>query len=174
MTTSVARVQKEQVLDSLKGTVQASTVLFFVDFRGLPVSELTTLRRSLRQEGGSLGVYKNTLTRRALDELSISYPGDFLIGPSAMIHTSGDAVKMAKALVKFAKGTERLTIKGGILDGGVLDTASVNALAELPSREELLARFVGSLQSPLRRLVGSLSSPARGLVYVLSAIKDQK
>ncbi len=171
---SAARVQKEQVLSQIKSDVNSASVVLFADFRGLTVGELTNLRRLLKKEGGKLSVYKNTLTRRALDELNIAYPSDFLIGPSAVIHSQEDAVKVTKVLVDFKKEVDKLNIKGGILDNGVLSEDAVKALALLPGREELLAKLVGALKSPLNRLVASVSSPTRGLVYVVSAIKEKK
>lgn len=171
---SVARQAKEKVLERIKQDVGAASVVLFADFRGLSVGQITQLRRKLRQEGGSLAVYKNTLTRRALDELNISYPDDFLVGPSAVVHTQGDAVKVTKILVDFKKEVDLINIKGGILDNGVLSQDAVKALAALPGREELLAKLVGTLAAPINKLVTTLSGPSRSLVYVLSAIKEKK
>ena len=171
---SAAKVVKEQILGRIKEEVNGASVVLFADFRGLTVGELTHLRRLLKKEGGRLSVYKNTLTRRALDELNIAYPSEFLVGPSAVIHSQADAIKLTKVLVDFKKEVDKLSIKGGILDNGVLSEEGVTALAQLPGREELLAQLVGSLKSPLNRLVASISGPTRGLVYVLSAIQEKK
>ncbi len=171
---SAVKAQKEQLVQQIKQEVDQSTVVIFADFRGLTVGELTSLRRNVKKEGGQISVYKNTLTKRALDELNIDCPGSFLFGPSAVVHTTGDAVKMSKTLVDFAKEAEKLTIKGGLLGKGVLDEANIKALAQLPGREELIAQVVGTIKAPLTKLVATLSSPTRGLVYVLSAIKEKK
>jgi large subunit ribosomal protein L10 len=171
---SAIKVQKEQLVEKIKQEVDASSVVIFADFRGLTVTELTSLRRAVKKEGGQISVYKNTLTKRALDELNISCPGPFLFGPSAVVHTTGDVVKMSKALVDFAKEADKLAIKGGILGKDAVDEANIKALAQLPSREELISKVIGTIKAPITNLVTALSSPTRGLVYVLSAIKEKK
>lgn len=167
-----AIAEKSKVLDSIKGKLSSSIILL-ADFRGLTVSELTTLRREIKREGGSASVYKNTLTRKALDELNISCPEALLKGPSLFLNAE-DPVKLSKLLVKYTKDLDRLKIKGGFLDKSSLDESQIIQLASLPSREELIAKAVGTIKAPLSRLVASLSSPIRGLVYTLSAIKEKK
>jgi len=169
-----AQVKKSELVVKIKDEISSSSIVLFADFRGLTVGQLTSLRRKLKKEGGRLSVYKNTLTRRALDELSIGYDKEFLVGPSAIVHAQGDVVKISKALVEFKKEAAKFAIKGGILDNGILNTKAVETLASLPGREELLAKLVGSIKAPLTGLVASLSSPLRGLVYTVSAIKDKK
>ena len=170
----VAQAEKSKVVEKITSEVQDASVVIFADFRGLTAGEMTQLRRLLQSEGACVSVYKNSLTRRALDKLSISYPENFLMGPSAIVHTSGDAVKTTKVLVNYAKEVDKLTIKGGLLDKAVLNQDTIKALAELPGREELLSKVLGAIQSPLRKLVLCLSSPTRGLVYALHAIKENK
>jgi large subunit ribosomal protein L10 len=171
---TAARLEKEKVLSKITGEIDAASMVLFVDFRGLSVGQITDLRRQVRKEGGRVSVYKNTLTRRALSDLGVSYPDSFLIGPSAVVHTEGDVVKLTKTIVNFSKGIEKFSIKGGLLEKSVVDPSGVKALAELPGREELLSKLVGVLQQPITQLVQNLSSPTRGLVYVLSAIKEKK
>ncbi len=169
----VAQAEKEKVVGSIKQKINESQVIIFADFRGLSVSDLTSLRRSVRKEGGSAAVYKNTLTRRALEELNITCPGHFLEGPSLVLNAQ-DPVNMAKILVKFGKEVNQFSIKGGLLEGVVLTEKSVMTLATLPSRDQLIAQVVGTVKAPLTRLVTSLSSPVRGLVNSLNAIKEKK
>ncbi len=174
MSLAMQYAQKNDVVQKIKSEVETATVVIFADFRGLTAKQMSELRQKLSSEGGSIAVYKNTLMRRALGELSIGYPDEFLVGPSVIVSTSGDAVRVAKALVAYAKDVERLNIKGGLLVREVLYRDTIKVLSELPGREELLSKIASVLQSPLRRLVGSLSSPARGLVCVLHAIKEKK
>lgn len=172
MASELAIAEKGKVLGSIKEKLSSSIILF-ADFRGMTVSELTLLRREVKREGGSASVYKNTLTRKALDEMNISCPDDFLKGPSLFL-SGQDPVVLSKLLVKFTKDVESLKIKGGFLDKSALDERKVVQLASLPSREELIAKVVGTIKAPLTRLVSSLSSPTRGLVYTLNAIKEKK
>ena len=167
------QLEKEKVVGTIKEKINDSTVVVFADFRGLSVGELTSLRKQVRKEGGSAVVYKNTLAKRALDELNIACPNAFLEGPSLFLNAQ-DPVKLTKILVKFAKDVESFSIKGGFLDKAVLNEKDLTALATLPSREELIAQVVGTVKAPLTKLVTSLSSPIRGLVYSLNAVKEKK
>ena len=172
MASEVVIAEKSKVLNSIKDKL-SSPIILFADFRGMTVGELTLLRRQIKREGGSASVYKNTLTRKALEEMNISCPGDFLKGPSLFLNAQ-DPVMLSKLLVKFCKDIDRLKIKGGFLDKSALDEKQVVQLSSLPSRDELIAKVIGTVKAPLTRLVTSLSSPIRGLVYTLNAIKEKK
>jgi large subunit ribosomal protein L10 len=119
-------------------------------------------------------VYKNTLMQIALKELEMPEMDQVLSGPSAFVFAEGDPVASAKAIRDFAKKNEMLTIKGGIMDGNFVDAEAVNKIAALPSREELIAKLLGSLQNPMSQIVRVLNGPAEQLARAISAIADQK
>jgi len=168
------RQEKVKAVEGIKATFDASSVVLFADYRGLNVSSLTGLRKALKKDGGRLEVIKNTFAVRALQELGIEFDSKTFEGPSAIIYSNTDAVQLAKAVVKFASDNDKLKVKGGLFQRALLTESEVDALSKLPSREELLARLVGSIQAPLSNFVSVLNGPLRGLVYVVSAIKDQK
>jgi large subunit ribosomal protein L10 len=171
---AVGMKEKKEVVASVKEAVDASSIVVFADFRGLKVSEVTELRKQLKTENASIRVVKNTLARKALAELNIEYPASYLVGPGAIVNTDSDAAKVSKILVDFSKQSENLKLKGGLLEKSVIDLETINKLAKLPSREELIAKVVGGIKSPLTSLVYALSSPINGIVAVLHQIKESK
>lgn len=168
------RPEKVKAVEDIKSKLDRSSVVLFADYRGLPVSSLTGLRKELKKDGGRLEIIKNTFAARALRELGIEFDSKTFEGPSAIIYTTNDAVQIAKSVVKFSADNDKLKVKGGLFQRTVLSQSQVEELSKLPSRDELLARVVGSIKAPLTNLVGVLSGPLRGLVYAVSAIKDQK
>ncbi len=166
--------EKVQAVSDIKTIFETSSVVIVADYRGLAAGEVTKLRKSLRAEGARLKVYKNTLTRIALNELGVEVPGDLFTGPSLIINTVADPVKASKVVKKFSKEFEKLVIKGGVLERKAIRVSDVETLAALPSREELIAKALGAMKSPIVKTILSLSSPLRGLVYVLKAIENQK
>jgi large subunit ribosomal protein L10 len=170
-----AKSQKAVVVNELRDRIQASSGVFLADYRGLSVAKMTSLRKQLKKEGAQVQVVKNTLTKRAFDELGVAVDPVVLEGPSALINTGGDAVTVAKLIVKFsADNGNSLRIKAGVVDGAVFDEVQVVAFSKLPSREELLAKLVGTIKAPLTNLVGVLSNPLRNIVGVLDAVKEKK
>ena len=158
----------------IKERFNACPNVLLVDYRGLDVQSVSKLRRELREAGGEMIVYKNTLTQIAMRELALPSMEDLLEGPSAFIFAEGDPVASAKVLSNFAKENTALELKGGLVQSQIIDESGLQALAKLPSREELLAKLLGTLGNPARGMVTVLSGPARGLVTALSALKDQK
>ena len=170
-----AKSQKAVVVGELRDRIQSSSGVFLADYRGLSVAKMTDLRKQLKKEGAQVQVVKNTLTKRAFDDLGVVVDSLVLEGPSAMINTGGDAVRVAKLIVKFsADNGNALRIKAGVVDGAVYDAVQVLAFSKLPGREELLAKLVGTIKAPLTNLVGVLSNPLRNMVGVLNAVKDKK
>jgi large subunit ribosomal protein L10 len=153
--------------------VDADSVLT-VDYRGLSVKEISQLRREIRSCGADMVVFKNTLTQIAIRELALPNMDEYLEGPSAFIFAGEDPVAAAKVLANFAKEHKALTLKGGLVQNQVIGESSLQALATLPSREELLAKLLGTLTNPARGLVTVLSGPARGLVTALNSLQEQK
>ncbi|KPB03633.1 50S ribosomal protein L10 [Bacillus sp. CHD6a] len=137
-----------EIADKFKGSV--STIV--VDYRGLNVSEVTELRKQLREAGVEFKVYKNSLTRRAAEAADINGLNDALTGPNAIAFSTEDVVAPAKILNDFAKKHEALEIKAGVIEGNVATVEEVKALAELPSREGLLSMLLSVLQAPIRNL----------------------
>ena len=170
----MATHNKKEVIAEIKERLTASEGVLLVDYRGLTVKEISELRSSLREAGGSMTVYKNTLTELALRELAMPTMEEHLEGPTAFVFIEGDPVAPAKALTKFAESTPALELKAALLGNSVLDKESVIALSKLPSREELIANLLGTLQNPARGLVTVCSGPARGLATALDAIAKQK
>ena len=144
------------------------------EYRGLKVGELAGLRTSLRAAGGEYKIYKNTLVRFAARDLGLVELEALLTGPTAIAFVDGDAAAVAKALRDFARTNPNLVVKGGVLGERILTAADASALAELPSREQLLARLAGGLQAPLAKFAGLLQALPRNMAYGLKALIDQK
>lgn len=171
---SKQRERKEQVVGEIKQKLDSSSAVILTDYRGLNVSQVTRLRAELRKADVEYKVLKNTLTSLAAHELDLAGLDTFLIGPTAIAFSKEDPVAPAKILTKFAKEFKVLEIKGGLLDGKIIDSASIKALADLPGREELLAQVLRGMLSPLSGLANVLNGPIRNLVYVLEAVRKQK
>ena len=165
---------KEPVVQEIKVKLEASKGAVLADYRGLNVAQVTKLRSQLREAGVEYKVVKNTLTRLAAAELGIEGLNPYLEGPTAIAFGLQDAVTPAKILAEFAKTNKDLEIKAGILEGKVIDLNAVKALAELPSREVLLAKVLGGMQTPLYGFANVLQANLRNLVNVVEAIRKQK
>lgn len=168
------RARKEQEVSSLKSTFDSAVVTLLAEYKGLTVTQLSDLRRSLREGSSTLKVVKNTLSKKAIEGTPLDVLDPYFVGPIALITSSEDPVSPAKALVKYAETSECLSIKAGFLDGKLLDEKAVINLSKLPGREELLSKLVGSMSAPAQNLVNVLAAVPRQLATVLSAIADQK
>ena len=166
--------KKNEAIDELKKRIENSPSVFFTDFRGLTVGELRTLRNALRKESAAYAVIKNTLFGIAIGTDRRAELTSVLEGPTGVAFAGNDPVGAAKALTQFASDSKKLQIKAAIVDGKVIDRSQVEALSRVPPRGELLARLVGSLNSPISRLHGAMSGHHRKLVYVLDAIHKQR
>ena len=172
---SANRIEKEHLVQDLNksfGPMQAGVLLRCT---GVTVEEITNLRKELRAKKVGLQVIKNTLAVRAVVNTPLEPLKDQFRGPTALAYTESDAVGMAKTLTEFAKKLDkRVEVCAGVLDGKLLSKEEVGELANVPSREVLLSRLVGSLQSPYAGLVYTLSGVLRKLVYALDAVRRQK
>ena len=137
------------------------------------VGQLANLRRALRSAGGEYKVYKNTLARFGADKAGIDGLDDLLVGPSGLTFVSGDIAAVAKALRDVAKTNPLLVLKGGVMGDKALSARDIEALAELPSREVLLAQMAGAFQAPLVKTAGLLQALPRNFAYGLKALIDQ-
>ncbi|OLO17596.1 50S ribosomal protein L10 [Bacillus licheniformis] len=144
--------QKKVVVEEITSKLKESKSTIIVDYRGLNVAEVTELRKQLREANVEFKVYKNTMTRRAVEQAELDGLNDFLTGPNAIAFSTEDVVAPAKVLNEFAKKHEALEIKAGVIEGKVSTVEEVKALAELPSREGLLSMLLSVLQAPVRNL----------------------
>jgi len=165
--------EKEAIVQGMTERLGRAAAVVIADYRGLTVADVTGLRGRLREKGCDVQVIKNTLLRRACDAAGFQAPTDVLNGPTAVVLLYDDLSSPTKALIEFAKENAFFAIKGGLLDGKPLDAAGITALADLPSRDELRAMFLGVLQAPQRQLVTVLGAPLRNLVTVMNAYADK-
>jgi large subunit ribosomal protein L10 len=143
---------KQQVVTEIAEKLRESKSTIVVDYRGLTVSEVTELRKNLREAGVEFKVYKNSLTRRAAESAEMAELNEFLTGPNAIAFSNEDVVAPAKVLNDFAKDHEALEIKAGVIEGKLVTLDEVKAIATLPSREGLLSMLLSVLQAPIRNL----------------------
>jgi large subunit ribosomal protein L10 len=144
------REEKVALVNEIAEKLQNSVSTIVTDYRGLTVAEVTELRKRLRDAGIEFRVLKNTMTRRAADQVNLSGINEFLVGPSAIAFSTEDVVAPAKILNDFAREHKALELKAGIVEGKVIGQAEVTALAELPSRDGLLSMLLSVLQAPMR------------------------
>ena len=159
--------QKKQVVNEMVEKFKAATAGVFVDYRGLTVEEDTELRRKFREAGVEYKVVKNTLTSRAAKEVGLEALDPILNGPTALAMSVDNPVAPAKIIAEFAKKHEALEVKAGFMDGAVMSVAEVNTLAATPTREELLAKMMGSMKSPISGLVRLLNTIVEGGVEMV-------
>src|SRR5689334_699691 len=168
------RPDKVAVVDEVKTRLSSSSAALLTEYRGMKVGELAELRRNLRKSGGEFKIYKNTLVRFAVRDLGIDIDEATLTGPTAIAFVDGDAAGVAKALRDYSRTNTHLVLKGGVLGSKALTADETRALADLPSREVLLAQLAGALQAPLTKLAGLLQALPRNMAYGLTALIDQK
>ena len=167
-------VKNQETLAKIKEELSATQAVWIVDYRGLTVKEIQELRRNGRASGASMKVYKNTLMHLALTECELPTMDDLLEGPSAFVFANEDPAAAAKVLKTFAKSNENLSIKGGMMEGEAYDAAQVEAIASLPSREELMGQIAGMISGVARGLATSINGVPRGLAQSLSQVAEQK
>lgn len=165
--------QKARTIDELSNQLSRANLVIVTDYRGLKVSDLQTLRGNLRPSGGEIHIAKNTLTRIAANNVGVSGLDPMLEGPSALVFAYEDVVQTAKAVTDFVRTSRILSVKGGVMGDRAVTAADVDAIATLPSREELQARLLGMLVSPMARTLGVLGGPSRSMVYLLNARSEQ-
>jgi large subunit ribosomal protein L10 len=171
---SKIRPDKVATVEEVKSKVDGTSTAVVTEYRGLTVAEISTLRKQLRTLGADYKVFKNTLVLRAITGTSFEPIGQFLQGPTAIAFVDGDVSAVAKALRDFAKDSPMLVVKGGVVDGQVVSFKDLTALADLPSRDVLLAQLAGLLASPLRTMAGLLKAVPQNFAYGLSALLDSK
>lgn len=168
------RPEKAGKVAELKDLLTSSKGVVLVDYCGLTVAEDTELRSKMREAGVKYMVAKNTFIRIAAQEAGIEGLDAYLEHNTAVAFSAEDPVAPAKILNDFSKDHKALEIKAGVLDGKVIGLDEVKTVAELPSREELLAKLVGSMQAPISGLVNVLQGTIRNFVYTLEAVRQKK
>ncbi|NLN07721.1 MAG: 50S ribosomal protein L10 [Firmicutes bacterium] len=170
----ITREKKEKIVSEIKTDLSRAKAAIVTDYRGLNVEQITSLRRALRAEKVKYMVVKNTLAKRAAQELGITGLDAYLEGPTAIAYGFEDPVAPAKILTKFAKEFEFLKLKGGLLEGALMDTAMIKTLADLPSREVLLAKLAGAFAAPMTGFAGAAQALLRKFVATLDAVREKK
>ncbi|MCL6471745.1 MAG: 50S ribosomal protein L10 [Firmicutes bacterium] len=170
----MARPEKEATVREIKEKIEKAKSVILTDYRGLSFEQISELRTKLRAQGVEYKVFKNTLAKIAAKELNLSDLDSYLVGPTAMALSYEDPVAPAKTLVDFAKVSKILQLKGGVVEGKVVDGKQVESMATIPPRDVLLAMFIGGLKSPLYGLAASLNQITAGLARVLSQVAQQK
>ncbi len=170
---AISKEKKQELLADYKEKFSRSQAVYLTDYHGLTVAEITQLRRKLDETGSTYTVMKNTLTRLALKEAGLPMLEEALKGPVAITFCFEDIVAPAKVLKGFAKEYKTFVIKGGLVEGKEVSVNQIKAIADLPSREEILAQLIAAVQGPLSSLVTVLTAPLRDLAYVLQARAEQ-
>jgi large subunit ribosomal protein L10 len=168
------RPEKVAVVTEVRERLQSSNGALLTEYRGLKVSDLANLRRAIGDAGGEYRIFKNTLVRRAANELNLADLEPLLVGPTAVAFVDGDAVAVAKVLRDFARTNPNLTIKGGLLGTTVLSAADAGALADVAPREVILAQLAGAFAAPLQKMAGLLQALPRNFAYGLSALLEKR
>ena len=169
------RSEKDAIIDEMVQRVSAATAMYFADFTGLSVAEETELRREFRKAGVGYTVAKNTLIRKALERVS-GYDKVYghLAGPTGVAFCADDISAPARIIKKFKEKTGKLSLKAAVLEHQVFDGSAIDQLAKIPSRKDLMAGIVGSIQAPLQGVVGVVNAVARDLVSVIDQLGQKK
>lgn len=170
---AISKQRKTELLDEYRDWLESSAGMILVDYRGSSVDAMSGLRRELRPLDGRLRVVKNTLFKLALEQVGKSLPDEWLTGPTAISFCSGEVPAVAKVLKGAEKDLGTLAIKGGLVGEAVSSADQVRAIAELPSRDVLLAQVLGTVNAPASQLVGVVASGIRQVLNVLQAYKDK-
>ena len=166
------RAQKEKLVEELGQIFESSGVVVVAHYTGMTVAQMQDLRAKLREVGGSVRVAKNTLAKIALEGKSSAKMADLLTGMTVLAY-SEDPVAAAKVTDAYAKGNDKFVILGGAMGGEVLDAAGVKTVAQMPSREELIAQIVSCIGAPASNIAGAIGAPASNIASILSTIEDK-
>jgi large subunit ribosomal protein L10 len=168
------RPGKVAVVEEVRDRLGRADATILTEYRGLSVAQLQLLRRALAPAGGEYKVYKNTLVRRAAKESGLEELAAILTGPTALAFVTGDVSAVAKALKDFARQHPSLVVKGAVVGGGLFDAAQTSAIADLPSRDILLAQIAGALAAPMQRFASLLAAVPQKFAYALSALIEER
>ncbi|UBI07320.1 50S ribosomal protein L10 [Corynebacterium falsenii] len=169
----MANPKNTAALAELKERFEKADATLLTEYRGLSVAETTELRRALGADV-TYSVAKNTMIKLAAQEAGVALDESLLVGPTAIAFISGEAVDAAKAMKDFGKDHKNFVIKGGYMDGAVLDAAQVEAIAELDNRETTLAKLAGAMQGSLAKAAGLFNAPASQVARLAAALQEKK
>ncbi|MGV9613751.1 50S ribosomal protein L10 [Nocardia xishanensis] len=169
----MAKAEKVTAVEEIAEQFRNSTATVVTEYRGLSVGKLTELRRALGAEA-TYSVAKNTLVKRAAAEAGVEGLDELFVGPTAITFIQGEPVNAAKALKTFAKDNKALIIKGGYMDGAALSVAEVEQIADLETREVLLAKLAGALKGNLAKAAGLFAAPASQVARLAAALEEKK
>lgn len=165
--------EKEQSVAEMKAQFTGAAASFLVQYQGCSCTELTQLRKDLRPSGARFAVIKNTLAKLAVADTDAAALNEAFDGPTAVVWSESDPVTPAKVLTKFAKDQESFAIKAGLVDGRFIDVKEIETLAQLPSREEVLAKLLALINAPATQLLQMVNAPASSLVRLLGAWQSE-
>ena len=165
---------KSEKIDAIKSKIEKAQVAIVTEYKGFSVEEITKLRREIQKDGGDYMVTKNTLAKIAVKGTDYEALTEKLTGPIALAFGFSDPVSPAKAVTKFIKETKKGEILGAVLDGKLLSVEETKALANLPTKEELYAKMLGSINSPASGIVGCVNGVMASLTRAIAAVRDQK
>ncbi len=170
---AITREKKGELIADYKEKLAHSSAIILTNYRGLTVSDMESLRARVREVDGSYSIVKNTLTIRALQAASLPVPEGMLKGPTAIGFAFGDVPPLAKVLNDFAKDTQILEIKGGVMEGTLLTSEQVRSLATLPPREVILAQLLGLIQQPGNGVASVVNAAGSKLAAAIKAYADK-
>lgn len=165
---------KAETVAAVQQRLKSAKMAIITQYRGLSVAQMTKLRREIRDASGEYQVIKNTLVRRALRDTAFSDLASLLEGPNGWVFAYEDPVMLSKVLVKFADDNDKLAIKGGVFEGRFMDTAGVKVLSQMPSKPELQARLLATINAPATQLLRTLQEPGAQMVRLLESIRKSK
>jgi large subunit ribosomal protein L10 len=168
------RDQKAVAIAEIASNIEASEAIFAVDYRGISVAQIAELRAQLREADATFTVVKNSLTERAADQASAEGLKEYLAGPTALTFVRGDVAVAAKTIADYARATQLLPFKGGLMSGANLEVEQMRSLSRLPSREVLYGQLVGVVASPITGVVRTLNALISGLAVALGQVNDKK
>jgi len=170
----LSKETKQEVINQINERFKSNPSVFVLEFKGLTVKELGNVRKDLRQTNSELKIVKNTLLKKAAEDTDAGQLSDLFVGSTAIAFCDEDSAATAKVFVKSAKEYELLNIKGGLLEGKIVTVDEIEKISKLPSRVELIAQFMGLLNSPMSNLLYSLQNMQTKFLYALEALKEKK
>jgi len=170
---AISKERKQEIIREYADWLKQSKAVILTEYKGLPMSELDTLRRKMREMGGEFHIIKNTLGKLAIKEAGLSLPEKFFEDSTAISFAFDDPPAVAKMMTEYSKGSDFFKIKGGYLGTQVMNASQVKALADLPPLPIIRAQLLGVLMAPASRLVRTLAEPARQIASVLKAHSEQ-
>lgn len=165
---------KESLVAEIKDRFNGADAVIMIDYRGLSVKEMELLRAKMRESGSEIKIYKNSLTEIAIRELALPSMDEFLAGPTAFVFVNEDAAAPAKALNAFAREHNALELKGGFVSNQLVSAEGVKAIATLPSREELIAKLLGTMNNPIVGFARVCNGPVEAFARTVQAVAEQQ